>query len=104
MEILGHSLDGPPPRLGHHVVTWWPTACALVPGRIPSQRKGWVARAGKVGGLSVQWRDVCRNQSWVEAACRIESVQDSVVQVFGGGELGDFERSFVGEEASCLRA
>ena len=34
---------------------------------------------------------------WVEAACRKEPLQDSVAQVFGGGELGDLKRSFVGE-------
>ena len=34
---------------------------------------------------------------WVEAACRIEPVQDSVEQVFGGGKLGDFKRSLIGE-------
>ena len=40
---------------------------------------------------------MCRNQLWVEAACRIEPVQHLVAQVSGSGEMANFKRGLVRE-------
>ena len=70
MEILGHLLEGPSPRLGRHVVAWWPTAGALA--QAASQAKG---KGGQQG------------LEWEEGSCAaLRRVQESVV---GGGCMQD---------------
>ena len=57
VEILGHSLDGPSPRLGRHVVTWWPTAGALA--LVASQAKGKGGWQGRCSALDCPLNPLC---------------------------------------------